>query len=1511
MADSGERISDILSRLTEREITFQEAAQSLRAASDDRSVPLSRDDQHRLLEPLLNVLSSEQFEEINAILKLSTADSTLDVTIASEDVQQGTTLDPSNVDHAPTHAFRPIPEAHRYRRVKTITRPNGAEYWLAKDLNAQRDVLLQPAGSDRHHTLAAGQLVGGLEHPNIAPVYSIIPGGDDAGVIYRFNEGTPLSEWIAAAPVTPLALRQSLNMVVSLCDALAYAHSKQIAHGSVKAENVVVGDFHEIQLESWEDATADTTADVMHEDIRGILDIVNDITGHFRNTPHVPKAELRLLERFIISTPSNGDSSRFQTVKALRNDLIAWLHRTPLHHVSEPYSYRCMRFLLKYRKAVIASLVLTIVAGATFLYAASGVRDARLLLNQTNFRLEQRHTALADQITELSTAIEEAATEEERATAATNAADQQERLLIKETKADDIAAEELRLATLELSKQTAISTIASKQASLDAEKAQEAANAAKTARNELNTRQYESNEVQAQDAITDATRLLSNDEPTSALVRLVFAADLIAANPQTPRTIALNNQIDSRINGILRKSPVPGLVIPIDGETLAIRFDNQAHISTRVVSKGKEGFIETLRTDNTAKPARFKIEPGATQASISTNLQFVSVLHVNDTESSLNTYSVADQALIHTINSPDSIDEIRISNAGDTAFTTSPETLSLLTRDGELFADAVQHASRISEFAFSTDSSRIATTSADKTARVWETSSALPLTDEINHPTSVESCTFAGNNTLLTIAANGSAFRWDVSTYNPVGGFFTGPSVGYKNRVNVAAWTNTRDELAICTTNNYLHVYRNDRQLRFQPRRFSHPLTSVRFSTDSRLLILTDQLGQVHLINSQSGESLRHPTPPYSKGTSLAISKNNDRLILHCGNLLQVWDLYLSVTSPRIESLPFTPTSFLSSGFTGDLVVIGDAGECGRLSLETDGITPMMQLSLGSLDLSPPLQVLRTGIDSILTDTQHRVYIFSADAIPKEPITQHAGPITGFSISADGRYLASASKDRTIHLIDLRTGDRARRLDWFGAPVQQAVFLNESLLYVESQAKSNAEMVIRQIYDINTTKLLNLPTSQNYSTTVSPLSPTLAAYVFVTNDQSIPTSHIQCFQSETGILQQTYTLSGEITAIQCVDQHLFVITRDGRMLRIGLEEDSIKLVGRTHHPLTDLAHSKADGLLVLYYNSGVSAFYNLDKQHFEEISTSGSGVTQLLRNDGLQHPIVFDDTSVRIFPSALRSRSMEVALSYLSSIGVSNSDQEDRQSSIAVLSHQTDNATKNRLRFDWIKQNTKHMPIELAIARFELLDSGNVSASTEQLVTAAVNAEDWTRTIQLLDESLQRKFSFRHVFLKSAFLRMDDKQAEADLYLRDQLAQVATASPADKLLFLNAVALSQNDRTLHEAAYKLYTDSPSAVKNNVMVVRAAALLSLRLSDTTAFESLHRQLQSAPNKIVLAPLNALALSVGKLESTSAHETLSRLANRLPFTHTHNLKQLSPELLLFELIYKSLETTEAIP
>lgn len=1510
MTESGDRIPEILSRLAERKMSFQQAALALRAAITDDKIGFDREDQNLELEQLSKLLSPDQYAELLDILTIQFEATTLDVTIDPNHSLLGSSLEQSDSRDTTADVFRPISEARRFQRVKRITRPNGDEYWLAKDLNAQRDVLLQPADAENTKTLTSGRLVGGLEHPNIAPVYSIIAEGDSPAVIYRFNSGTPLSQWISESQATPRALRQALNIVISLCDALAFAHSKNIAHGSVNSDNIIVGDFHEVQLESWEHATADASVDDFLQDALGVLEIVAAVHRHFQSTPQVPKAELRILGRF---NPENASevSTVFDSVTALRSDLIAWLHRTPLHHVKEPFSYGCARFLRKHRKQVAAALAITLVIGVTFLYIASGVRNARLLLNQTNTRLEQQQTALAEQISKLDTAIEEATTQEKQAVLAAKLAQQQQIELTKESMADELAAEELREATLELMNQTSISISARQQADRATETEAVAAAAAKTARLELTRRQHESNEVQARDAITDSLRLLSQDDPTSALSRLVFAGELLRANPDTPHTTGLRNDLNSRIDGILRNSPLPGALIAIDGTSLAMRFDNNATFATSVLSRGDESFIKTIATDPPTTLVEFQIQPGAIRAAISSDLRFASVLHVNDSDFVLATYSVRDQALIHEVKLTAEIITMRVSNAADTAFSTSPQTLSVLTRERELFEDAIQHASRIADFNFSDDSSRIATASADKTARVWETTSALPLTDEINHPISVSSCTFADNNTLLTVTANGSGYQWNVSAYNSIGGYFTGPNASYKNRITATAWTSTHDELALCTSNNYLHVYRNDRQLRFQPRRFSHPLTSVQFSKDSRILLVTDWIGQVHLINSQSGESLCHPTPPYLQGTSIGIAHQNDRLFVHHGDVIQVWHPYLSVNSPSIKMLPFFPTSFAGSNFTTDSIAISNSGQLAHLSLDTDRVGTFMDITQGTLDVSPPLQVIRSGMKNILTDKQHRVFFFAVDAIPTRFITQHAGPVTAFSVSPNGRYLATASRDRTVHLVDLQTNTIAPRLDWFGAAVHQTNFLTDQLLYIESASKTNPDIVLRQLYNINTTKLVNLPPSQDVTETVTALSATRAAYAFVTAADSLPVSHVQLFHSQTGVLQNSHTFSGEVVGMQAANQDLYAVTKDGRLLHIELKTGNVYEVGKTNHTLTDLTHSPIDGLLVLYANSGAVGIYDLTTLHFVEIATSGSGTTQLLRNAEDQHPVLFRDNAVRLFQSMNRSDFLDVALEYLSSIGITESKSVARQISIDVLARQSSDATKAALRFDWIKHNAIHMPKELASAHFESLASGEIAVSTEQLLTAAANAGNWTKAIEILDGSLQMNFSFRQAFFKAAFLRLDDRHTEADLFLKEQLPRVTSASPADKLLFLNAAALSLTDKALHDAAYQIYADSSNAFRSNVTVLRTAALLTLRLSNTEAYESLTRQLQNTPNKNILAPLNALALSLGYLDSTSTRQSLSRLANRLPFTNTHNLQSLSPELLLFELIYQSLKEQEATP
>lgn len=103
--------------------------------------------------------------------------------------------------------------------------------------------------------LREARLTGLLDHPHIVPVYDI--GERDADHLYfamKLVEGRTLGELIRALPRGPVetaALYGLLDVVIKVCDALAFAHSRGVLHCDIKAANVMVGEFGQVYLMDW------------------------------------------------------------------------------------------------------------------------------------------------------------------------------------------------------------------------------------------------------------------------------------------------------------------------------------------------------------------------------------------------------------------------------------------------------------------------------------------------------------------------------------------------------------------------------------------------------------------------------------------------------------------------------------------------------------------------------------------------------------------------------------------------------------------------------------------------------------------------------------------------------------------------------------------------------------------------------------------------------------------------------------------------------------------------------------------------------------------------------------------------------------------------------------------------------------------------------------------------------------------------------------------------------------
>ncbi|MCP3954758.1 MAG: serine/threonine protein kinase, partial [Desulfobacterales bacterium] len=82
------------------------------------------------------------------------------------------------------------------------------------------------------------ELVAKLSHPNIVAIYDV---GEDLDLSYlamEYLEGESLERYTRAAD--RLSVGQCIQVLIQVCDALAYAHSRDIVHRDIKPANIML-----------------------------------------------------------------------------------------------------------------------------------------------------------------------------------------------------------------------------------------------------------------------------------------------------------------------------------------------------------------------------------------------------------------------------------------------------------------------------------------------------------------------------------------------------------------------------------------------------------------------------------------------------------------------------------------------------------------------------------------------------------------------------------------------------------------------------------------------------------------------------------------------------------------------------------------------------------------------------------------------------------------------------------------------------------------------------------------------------------------------------------------------------------------------------------------------------------------------------------------------------------------------------------------------------------------------
>ena len=153
----------------------------------------------------------------------------------------------------------------RFEKPELIGEGGMGNVFRVDDPRLGRSIAVKVLHSERSEEIVQKQrfqkearTIGGLEHPSIPPVYEY--GETDQGLPYfalKLLEGENLASLIqklrgqdpAAHSRWPFAER--VLVALRLCEALEYAHSRQLLHRDIKPENVMLGPFGEVWLVDW------------------------------------------------------------------------------------------------------------------------------------------------------------------------------------------------------------------------------------------------------------------------------------------------------------------------------------------------------------------------------------------------------------------------------------------------------------------------------------------------------------------------------------------------------------------------------------------------------------------------------------------------------------------------------------------------------------------------------------------------------------------------------------------------------------------------------------------------------------------------------------------------------------------------------------------------------------------------------------------------------------------------------------------------------------------------------------------------------------------------------------------------------------------------------------------------------------------------------------------------------------------------------------------------------------
>ena len=170
----------------------------------------------------------------------------------------------TTVDFNPEAILR-VEAGRKYQMGGIIAKGGMGAVYHARDLNCRRRVAVKVLPKEQKSQvedllrfIEEAQITSQLEHPNIVPVHEL--GIDAEGNVYytmKYVRGVTLTEVLDGIRrgivefVEQYPLARLLTIFQKACDAVAFAHAKGVVHRDLKPDNIMLGDYGEVQVMDW------------------------------------------------------------------------------------------------------------------------------------------------------------------------------------------------------------------------------------------------------------------------------------------------------------------------------------------------------------------------------------------------------------------------------------------------------------------------------------------------------------------------------------------------------------------------------------------------------------------------------------------------------------------------------------------------------------------------------------------------------------------------------------------------------------------------------------------------------------------------------------------------------------------------------------------------------------------------------------------------------------------------------------------------------------------------------------------------------------------------------------------------------------------------------------------------------------------------------------------------------------------------------------------------------------